>query len=373
MNAAKSVPFVLALASLLPLTATAPAQTTHQLPSLGDMVMAADHKTLVVSVPSAAQLVYYDTLTDKELKKVDVEFQPSFLAAQGKKLFVATKGAATVHVLDLESGKELKVIKLAGAPIESLACHPDKGLVYASNGNLDVYSIDPATGKATRTRAKGQKLAVDPVDARAVYTGTSNPAKNVAIVQELPGKVLKIQMVKGTVRCLLLKFTPNGADLKCVAANDNAGSGAAQFSIRRDGQAIAMAGPYRVPGKGISHSIAVFDTSDLTTLKGQLEGRTFPRAICFHPQLDLVAVLRGPIRGDIEVYSAKSFVKKESFKLPELTMFPYTMVFGGNGTKLISARGVRQPGVREVKMALDFIPLTLTAPQRETLKTSRRD
>src|SRR5437867_4247626 len=65
---------------------------------IADAVMSADNKTLIVSVPEKAELVYYDTLTEKEVKRVEVEFQPSALARQGDLLFAARKGAATIFV-----------------------------------------------------------------------------------------------------------------------------------------------------------------------------------------------------------------------------------------------------------------------------------
>ncbi len=73
-----------------------------QVPTMGDLVVLPDAKTLVVSVPSAGQLVYYDTVNKKELKKVDVDIQPEAMAVQGDKLFVVNKGTATIQVLRSE-------------------------------------------------------------------------------------------------------------------------------------------------------------------------------------------------------------------------------------------------------------------------------
>ncbi len=370
MRAASCFPCVLGLACLLSSAGTALAQQ-FPLPSVGGMVMTADNKTLVVTVPSAGQLVYFDTLTAKELKKVEVEFQPAAIALQGKKLFVATKGAPAIHVLDLESGKELQEIKFPGEPVENLSCHPVKGRVYATNANLDVFSIDPQSGKVVKTQAKGEQVLVDPSDGQIVYTSIFSPSKSQMIIQEMPGKVFKVQILPGNVQSVLMKFRAQGADLKFVGGNPNAGSGGAWFSVSRDGKRVSMSGPYRGPNqKGLTFNIAVWDTSDLTTILGQLQMDSFPRAVCYHPQLDLVAALAdsGPQAG-IRIFNAKSLVMKESLKLPRGTTFPpYTLVFGGQGTKLIGAMPLLGRGGSGKTVVLEFYDLSLNDQQRDVLK-----
>jgi hypothetical protein len=341
-------------------------QAIHQLPSLGGMVMTANDKTLVVSVPTTGQLLYFDALTAKESKKMEVDFQPGALAVQGNRLFVATKGAPIIHVLDADTGKEQKQIKLPGLPIDQLACHPVKGLLYAINDDMDVFSIDPASSKATLTKAVGQKIVVDPSDGNNVYTSIFKPARNRLLVQEMPGRTLKVQLIKGKASNILLKFKADGADLKFAAGNPNAGSGGSWFGVSRDGKRVAMSGPYRVPGKGLTFNIAVFDTADMSSILGQLPMSSFPRAICFHPYLDLVATVEET--SGISVFNAKSFVKKESFKLPRLTVLPYTLTFGGQGAKLISASPVLGTGGREKTLALQFHSLSLSEQQKDELR-----
>src|SRR5262249_23530698 len=154
--------------------------------------------------------------------------------------FVATSGSPVIHVLDVESGKEMKKIKAGDEIVESVACHPAKGLVYVSNENLDVLSIDPESGKVTKTKGAGQRLVVERSDGGIVYTSIYRPAKNVLLVQDLPGGQMKMQLVKGGAKNILLKFQAKGADLKCVAGNDNGGAGNSNFSVSRDGKFIAM-------------------------------------------------------------------------------------------------------------------------------------
>ena len=69
---------------------------TFKLPSVGGWVMTADNVTLIVSVPTTGELVYFDTVADKEVKRVEVDFQPTWLARQGDSLFAAGKGGSAV-------------------------------------------------------------------------------------------------------------------------------------------------------------------------------------------------------------------------------------------------------------------------------------
>lgn len=358
------------IVSLCPLaTTTALAQGKTSLPSLDAMVMARDGKTLIVSVPSAGQLVYFDTMTEKELKKMEVEFQPGALALQANKLFAASKGSPTIHVLDVETGKKLSEIKLPGEAVEKLACHPTSGMVYATNAAMDIYAIEPGSGKFNKTKAAGKQIMIDPSDGTMVYTSIYNPAKDKVIVQEMPGKTFKVELVKGKANNVVMKFKADGAELKFQGGNPNAGSGGSWFSVSRDGKVYAMSGPYRSPQqKGITFNIGIFETGEMTTLVGQLQHEGFPRAICFHPQLDVVAtVVEGPL-GGITVFNSKSQVKKQSFKVPSLTKLPHTLIFGAEGTKLIAAHTMIPTGGREASVTLAFHALSLTDEQKELLK-----
>jgi hypothetical protein len=341
-----------------------------QVPTLGDLVMLPDAKTLVVSVPSAGELWYYDTVNDKQLKKVDVEFQPTAMAVQGKSIFVVKKGTTTIHVIDVASGKGTKELKISGDPIQKLACAPGKGLLYATNEALDVYAIDPETGKSSKTKAGGQEIVVDPAGGEFVYTSVYSSTKDRLLVQEIPGqKAVSIQLVKGKTANLLLKFQVTGNDLKCVAANENGGSGGAWFSVSRDGKLIAMSGPYRGPNvKGLNFNITVFETGDLKTPAGTLDHSAFPRAIAFHPQLDLVATIADGNPKQAFVFNAKSFAKKQTFEVPNLSIFPYKVIFGGEGSKLISAVGMLKTGKQDAAVAISVHDLTLTDEQKAELK-----
>ena len=73
---------------------------TFKLPSVGGWVMTTDNIALIVSVPSKGELVYFDTVNDKEAKRVEVDFQPTALALQGQTLFAASKGSSEIYALN---------------------------------------------------------------------------------------------------------------------------------------------------------------------------------------------------------------------------------------------------------------------------------
>jgi hypothetical protein len=332
----------------------------------GGMVVAADGVTLIVSTPSTGKLHWFDTVQDKKLKEVEVEFQPSVLAMQGKKLFALAKGTSSVRVIDPESGKETRTIKVPGSALTSIACHPTKGPLYAANENLEVFSINPESGKVVKTAAKGQTVGVDPSNSSIVYTSAYNAGKDKAIVQELPGKVFRVELIKGKNQTPLMKYAVKEGDLKFVVGNTNAGSGNSLFSVSRDGKRIAMSGPYR-PAKqvGFTMDIGVFDTADLETLEGKLTQTRFPRSVRFHPQLDLVATLAD---NSLDVFNAKSLVKKQTVRMPPGMFFPYLLTFGGKGTKVICCYGMIGRGGKPDSSVLSFHKLTLTDEQQAALK-----
>jgi WD40 repeat protein len=124
-------------------------EATFTLPGMGGYAVSPDNSTLVVSVTSKAELVYYDTLASKETKRVTVDFQPTQMVWSDKVLFVARKSSGVVHIVDANSGKELATGNASG-PVRNLTVA--KGICYASTSNREVYSID-SKGKSTKTAA----------------------------------------------------------------------------------------------------------------------------------------------------------------------------------------------------------------------------
>jgi hypothetical protein len=360
------------LATVLALSGTSTAAdptASFKLPSIKGGVMLADAKTLVVSIPSKATLVYFDTVAEKELKRVELEFKPTFLAAQGNKLFVAADGSAKLRVLDGESARELKAISLPGEPVQALGCHPTRGLLYAVNSQNQVYAVDPDKGSAVKTSAIGQFIAVDPTDGKTVYFGIQKPIRNVVVVEEGPGKMVKVSLAAANIRAVILKYTVTDKGLKLAAVNDNASINGKALAISPDGKQVALAGaggwrskvdPKTVPG------VAIFDTKNMEERLGQTESAGGGlQGVAFHPNLNLGVVLCVDAKGKLMTFSTRSFVSKDTYEVRDGT-HPCVLTFGAKGTKIVYGS---MPGVGGSKEStIEFFSLKLSAAENETLQ-----
>src|SRR5580693_4186812 len=63
---------------------------SFELPPIGGMVLTQDTKKVIVSLPSEGKLAFFDVMKDEEIKRLAVDFAPSALSLQGKKLIAAT-------------------------------------------------------------------------------------------------------------------------------------------------------------------------------------------------------------------------------------------------------------------------------------------
>ncbi|MBP3957226.1 hypothetical protein J8F10_18345 [Gemmata sp. G18] len=359
-------------ATLLTLSGTSAAAdpiTSFKLPFIKGGVMLADAKTLVVSIPSKATLVYYDTIAEKELKRVELDFKPTFMAVQGDKLFVATDGSAKIHVLDGATAKELKEIAVPGEPVQALGCHPTKGLLYAVNFQNQVYAIDSDKGSVDKTGATGQYIAVDPSDGKTVYFGIQKPIRNVLVMEEGPGKSVKISLATANIRAVILKYAVADKDLKLIGVNDNASVNGTSLAVSSDGKQVVLAGaggwrskvdPRSVPG------VAVFDTKDMETRLGQTESPGGgPQGVAFHPNLNLGVTLCVDAKGKLLTFSTKSFVSKDTYDVRDGS-HPCVLTFGAKGTKIIYGS---MPGVGGPKEStIEFFPLKLSDAEKEILQ-----
>lgn len=235
---------VLFLAAIPVAVADAIEGTMLPLPAPGGWVMMPDGVTLIVSQPERGQLVYFDTVAEKEAKRVDLDFKPAAMTLQGDTLYVAAQGASSVYILDAKTGKpnkRIEEIELGGDAVANLACHPTKGLVYASTTTLKVYAIDPATGAATKTKAIGNFLVVDPIDASAVFTGVQPPlGEREIMIQDLPDGKIKIFWDRWGGRAFIIKYIVQGKELKLASAQKNAAVNAYSLAITPDGKKVLM-------------------------------------------------------------------------------------------------------------------------------------
>lgn len=341
--------------------------TMIRLPAPGGWVVLPDGATLVVSQPDKGQLVFFDTIAEKETHRWELDFKPTRLAFQGNTLFVAVKGASTVHALDAKTGRQLREISLGGDAVSNMACHPSKGLLYASTETLQVFSIDPRDGTATRTNATGNFLAVDPTSADAVFTGTSPPREEEEIIiKGLPGNRIKVYWDQWGTRAFILKYGVDGKNLNLMSSQKNAAVNAYSLNITPDGKKVMMTsgGGWRPPvegGTGGGYMSAAFSAENLSSRVGEAPSGT---NMAFHPVLNL-GVLNHAGR-DIEFFNPKSLVAGQKFSLaPGADGRPLLITFGGKGTKVILWNGDNTANPLE---GLHFLTIELTAEDRTALQ-----
>jgi hypothetical protein len=350
---------------------TVQADVNFTFPPVGGMVMAPDQQTLIVSITSQGKLAYIDTLAEQKLKEVEVDFQPTLLAVQGKKLFAAVKGAPRIKILDPDTAKEVKEVKLPGEPLSALHCHPGKGLIYAVNLKNEVFAINPETGAFNKTKAKGQLLFVDPSDGGFVYTGIQKPITDVVVIEEAGGNKVKLSLMKANASALMLKYKVEGTDLTLVAANDNAAINGRAMAVSSDGKQIAMAGGGGWRSKNdpkANYAVAVFETGRMTGQNGQVDTGPYPNHIAFHPVLNLGAAFNTK---EIVLFNAKSFVKKGNIMVADKS-FNHSgyMIFGGKGTKIIHC-SYNAPIMKD--SVLQIFSLSLSQDEHELLKKAYSD
>jgi hypothetical protein len=374
MKRLRSVAAVLTLVVLPGSFGATRAQTSFTVESIGGMVVLPDGQTLVVSVPSKGTLVYYDTDAEKETKTVELDFKPAALVVHGEKLFVSTKGAATVHILEADTGKEISKIKLPGEPVKAMACHPSKGWVYAVNSTNDVIAIDPEKEKAVKTRAKGQLVAIDG-EGKFLYTGIQEPIQDVVVIERANGGRTRISLATTNERALMLKYAVDADKLKLVAANDNAAINGRNLAVSPDGKLVAMAGGGGWQSKKDpkrNYTVAVFDTADMKDPAGQVDTDAYPSAVAFHPVLGIGAVYRDDITsgGELIIFNSTSCARKTVFNVKRKHCSAL-LGFGGKGTKVICATIDEHPdtGLNKSKdQVIEIFPLELTDKDKEALK-----
>jgi hypothetical protein len=371
---------------------------SFKLPPIGGIVMTPDNKTLIVSLPSEGKLAFFDMMKDKEIKRLAVDFKPSALALQGKRLIAATEGAAAVHVLNLDTLEETKSVKVPGGGVTGLACHPEKGPVYAVNLKSEIYAIDPAMGTAHLTKARGHLVAVDQSDYKFVYTVVMEPISEELIVRDKKGEQI-LPLLKLFTQMVALKYTSNGTNLALSGFNDNPAMtglyGNRQYPRQRglgvspDGKFFGVACSAGWKAKNDTSNarlqnyvVAVFETSDMKNRVGQIDCGPYPGAIAFHPQLNLGAVYCDQFPpgnpqivgqgGELAIFNKKSLTTKERLKVLKGVECPIALGFGGQGTKAIvcplTAPSLADRMPKPVQVTLQFIPLTLSEEDVTTLK-----
>lgn len=361
-----------ALIAIAPFARVVQAQETLNFPSFGGMAMLPDGNTLVLTVPSEAKIAYIDTAKGKEMKRVEVDFQPQCIVVQGDRLIVSRKGSSFVYLLDAKTCKEIKHLRLPGDPVQALACHPRKDFAFATNTGDNLLVLDFEKEKVIAGKARGQLLAVDAAEGKYVYSGIQKPIRDVVLLEDR-GEQIKVSLATTNLFAMMLKYAihPDGT-LKLVAMNDNAAVNGRALGICPDGKMIAMAGGGGWRAKNdprANYSVAVFETSDMKTQLGMIETGAYPIGVTFHPRLNIAAVFRDSAN-HLVVVNSKSLVQRENIKIPS-GGGTATMTWGANGTVAVVATMNGDNPSAPPFCVLNLVPLQLSPEEKQTLKKGK--
>lgn len=313
--------------------------STLPLPVPGGWVLSPDGETLIVSSPKTAEIIYIDTTNEKEAKRVKVNFQPAALALRGSSLYAVARGSSLLYVLDAQTGKTSKQIRVPGAKLVQLRCHPSAGPIFATNDQYEVLALDEESGKFEKTEGQGNFLAVA-LKGDFLYTGTQKPIRDTLVLSRGPRNSVRVGVAKLHVNSTLVKYAIKAKTLEPVAMKGNAAINGKALAVSPDGLKVAFVGAGGMqPQDGKrTYAIPIYDTSDLDTQLGQIETGAYPSDVHFHPVLDLgVAETYGADR-NLFLFDAKSFtviknmgVKTRGGQTSEADL----LTFGGRGTKLV--------------------------------------
>jgi len=346
-------------------------RSVYSLPWLGGWALLEDKRTLVASLTEKAELLYIDTVDGAELRRVTLDFQPGALALQGDTLFAIRKNSSVLCAVEAATGKLKKELKIPGDPLVRVACAP-KGRVYASNAKGHIFSIDPSSGSAATTEARGLFLQVDP-KGQFVYTGRTSPDDwGIEVEKEKDGTTTWYFDDWG-YRSMIRKYAVSGTVLRQAATNDNTAVNGRSMVLSPDGSRIAMAGgggwrPKRAGGGAGGYTIAIYDTKDLTTMLGQADVGAYPQNIAFHPVLDLGVTLKSD--AELTLFKPKSMATVKRWQVKGasgITDFPGWLMFAGRGETLLYFHA---PGGGEKNQTgkLYLIPLELSAEDKGALQ-----
>jgi hypothetical protein len=337
-----------------------------RLPAPGGFVVTPDLVTLIVSLPESAQLVFFDTVTNVEQKRIDMDFKPGAMAIQGGTLFVASHDGSGIYGLDLQTGAVKSEFTLPANSIAHVACHSEKGLLYASTADLSVFSVDPADGSVTKTAATGTFLAVDPVNGMTVYTGAQPRQSGVVLIIKEEDDVIRLIWDRWGCRAAILKCAVKGKQLKVETIQDNAACNGWQMHLTPDGKRIMIigGGGWRPPaegGTGGGYVTAVFKSDNVKSMAGQAPHGS---GIIFHPLLNFGVT--NQLGRSLAIFNAKSLAKTKEYQVAAgADQRSLVLAFGGKGTKVLLWNGANPASKTE---GLHFLPLELTKQDRSSLE-----
>lgn len=339
--------------------------TMYRMGIPGGFAITPDLVGLIVSQPESVELVYFNTLTEKEVKRVEMDFKPGALAIKEKTLFAAGKGSSVVYQLELNSAKVQREFEIPGDAISRIAVHPTKPLLFASTASFQIFAVDTASGKVTKTAAAGEQLAISPEGDFLVAAMQPPLDDGKLVTTETPDGKIRFLWDDWGARATIAKYKIAGSELKLESSQNNAAVNGYVMHLTPDGKRVMMTGGggWRPPaggGTGGGYVTAIFSTSNLQTMLGQAIAAD---AIIFHPALNLAATNQGG--RDIVVINGKSFKERQKIAIAAgagggTALF----AFVGKGTKVAIYNGANPAATKE---GLHFFDLELTAEERELL------
>jgi hypothetical protein len=356
--------------SRLAASQTATRRSTYSLPQVGGWTLLEDQQTLALALTEKAEILYVNSVDGSEIRRVSLDFQPGSLAAQGDTLYAIRANSSLCYALEAQTGKVKKEIKVPGDPLMRIACAP-KGRVYVTTAKGTLVSIDPSSGSAATTGARGLFLQVDP-KGQFVYSGRTSPNDwGVEVEQDKDGRSTWYYDEWG-YRTVIRKYAVAGPSLKEVSVNDNAAVNGRSMVMSPDGSKIAVAGgggwrPKRAGGGG-GYSIAIYDTKDLTTMLGQVDLGAYPQNIAFHPVLDIGAALKTD--AEMTLFNTKSMavIKRWTVKgAPRAFNEPGALKFAGKGEMLVYWQ-MGDTTQKAQNGRLFFLPLDLSPEEKAALQ-----
>lgn len=359
--------FVLASALCIPAIAQEPGldHTMYRMPIPGGFAVTPDLVQLIVSQPSAAELVYFDTLTEKEIRRVEMEFQPGAMALRDESLFVIGNGSSVIYEVAWKTGKVRKEFTIPGDGISRIAVHPKRPLVFVSTTNLEVFAVDVTTGKSHKTKASGDHLAVSP-DGVSLFTGMQpRSSDGVLLITETPDGSIHFIYDRWGIRAALAKYKIKDFDLDLTSSQPNASVNGYLMHLSPDGKRLMMTGGggWRPPaegGAGGGYVTAIFDTNNLSSKLGQAP---HAEAVVYHPVLNFAAGCG--FGHNLVLFDGKSFKEKQTIVFSEGGRGGHELLaFVGKGTKVALYNGANPKAPTE---GLHFFDIDLSKEERTQL------
>jgi hypothetical protein len=282
------------------------------LPALGGGAVSPDGTTLVVSLTAKTELLLIDTVAGKEGKRITLEFQPTVLAWGNKVLFAGQKGSGVVHIISVDTGKEIATGKTE-SPIRNLVVV--KGICFSSSTNRQVFAID-AKGKVTKPAAEGTFISATS-KGDFVYTCIDGKATTDVYKYAVDGAKLTRQPES---------FRSLRASLINVQGLNVAGDGKL-FGV-------VAGGGWADEERKRHYGVPIYSTEDMKSQLGELETGAYPCGFLPHPDAPMLFACNG---NQGVIYSAKSYAPLQQIPAPKAgagATPPSVLAFVGKGKKL---------------------------------------